>query len=90
VATLVEDRLYVLAAGSFQLDLPQRKSVDIEQDVRPAVLTANDDREPVDREELVVRHDVEVHKPCVFTAFLAVLILVGDGYAREKQLVEAR
>ena len=60
------------AARRLQLDLPERQPVDVQQDVRPAVLRADDDRQLVHREELVVRRLVEVDQPRVIVALDAV------------------
>jgi len=75
--------------GRLQLELAEREAVDEQQDVRPAVMPALDDRELVDREQFVSLGVVEVDEFCALGLLDSVVIDVRDWYARGEQLVKA-
>ncbi len=79
----------IVDPGRLALDLAERQTVDVEQDVWAAVLSADDDRELVDGEELVVIRLVEIDQPGVVVALFPVLVAIRDGHAGEQELVEA-
>jgi hypothetical protein len=70
------------------LDLSERQPVDVEQDVRPAVLLAFDDRELVDRNELVVGRVAPVDQPGAAASLDAIPVEVGIGDATQQEVVE--
>ncbi len=65
-------------SGRLQLDLPERQPVDEQQDVRPAVLPAHDDRELVDREQLVLLGILEIDELGALGLLDSVVVDVGD------------
>ena len=68
----------------------QRKAVDEEHHVRPAVVLVLDDRELVDRQPVVVVRIVEVDHPRLRAADGAVLRAVLDRHAVHQQAMHAR
>ena len=75
--------------GRLQLELAKRQAVDEQQDVRPAVMPTLDDRELIDREQLIAVGVLEVDELRALGLLDPRIVHVGDRHARGQQLVKA-